>query len=353
MTIPELLFNIETEMLSNMMKELQVGKATPARWKAERLKAMGKLNTTNLKLIKKYESLILTGTVQEVAKAQADSLYRIDTIYKKAIAFGIDIAPPQTKVSEAMQKIQSIYSEQGSSEMNYTMQGLLHGATSGYKEIIEKTTYKYLTGVVTLDKALQDTCTQWIHQKGILPILDSAGREWSPESYSRMILRTNNRNVATKTQMQRNKEYGNDLIEISSHGGARELCAPYQGRIFSQNGKDKSLPPLSSTSISLPAGIFRINCRHDAYPYIKGISVKTFDPMPFNRKEYNLTQQQRRLEVDIRNRKRELDLLKKSGATEKTIVGATTNIKNSQSNMRNFIENTGARRYPARERIIT
>jgi len=52
LTPPELLFQIESDIMRNIISELQVSKATPARWKASRLKAMGKLNTANVNLLK-------------------------------------------------------------------------------------------------------------------------------------------------------------------------------------------------------------------------------------------------------------------------------------------------------------
>ena len=347
LTPPELLFQIESDIMRNIISELQVGKATPARWKASRLKAMGKLNTANVNLLKKYETLLNTGTAAEIKQAQTDALYRIDTIYQKAVP---DLAPPINKISEATQKVTNAFITQGGKDLNYTRQSLLHGANKIYRETIEQASYKYLQGVTTLDQALKETCTKWISQ-GSIAIKDAGGRNWSPESYSRMVLGTNSRQVTTQVSLERNKEWGNDLIEISSHVGAREKCAPYQGHIYT-TGRSKKYHSLSSTSYGEAAGLFGINCRHDSYPFIEGVNSKTFDPMPFNEKEYNLSQAQRHNEVNIRNAKRKLALQKQNGDVA-GIKRATKSVKDEQANMRSFIGKTGRTRHYNRERIFT
>jgi len=348
LTPPELLFQVETGVMQNILSELQKGKTTPALWKADRLKAMGTLNTANIKLIKKYEQALKTGTAEEIKKAQDDALYRIDTIYKRAVKKGASATIAKKGVSEATQKITNAYVSQGGSELNYTLQSLLNNSKAIYKETIEKTSYEFLQGVTTLDQALQKTCSRWIGA-GSLSIKDSAGRDWSPETYGRMILRTNQRQITTQVTLKRNEENGNTLIEVSSHGGARRGCAPYQGKVYT-TGKDKGYPSLSSTSYGEPAGLFGINCRHDSYPFFKGLSSKAFDPKPFNKEEYNLTQEQRRNETAIRNAKRNLELTKANGGD---VTKATAKVKAAQANQRAFINKTGRTRRVNREQLTT
>ena len=335
-------------MMRNIINELNVGKATPARWKAERLKDMGKLNQTNVKLLKRYESILRIGTEAEIKQAQTDALYRMNTIYAKAAP---DLAPSVKGVSKATARITEAYISQGGEGLNYTMQSLLKGSASSYREIIEKTSFNFIHGVDTLDEALSKTVSKWI-TGGNIPIKDAIGRTWSPESYSRMILRTNNRQVATEVTFQRNREFGNTIIEISSHVGAREGCAPYQGHVYDTAGKSKKFPSLASTTYGEPDGIFGINCRHDSYPFIDGVSTKSFDPLPFDEKAYKVTQAQRRAEVNIRDAKRKL-ALEKQNNNPVGIKRANLAVKGAQKDMRNFIDKTGRTRYYARERVFT
>ena len=64
----------------------------------------------------------------------------------------------------------------------------------------------------------------------------------------------------------------------------------YQGRIFSRNGTAGtttdlegnriSYISLSQTSYGEPDGLFGINCGHQQYPFIPGVSIKAYYPYP-------------------------------------------------------------------------
>lgn len=171
-------------------------------------------------------------------------------------------------------------------------------------------------------------CIREFNSKGIPAFVDAAGREWSPEAYINMDIRTTVSNTANAAQDARCDDYGIDLIAISFHPGARPKCAPYQGRIFSRsnqsgiahdgNGKEIHYEPLSSTSYGEPDGLFGINCRHKKYPFIDGVNFQRYFPYDKeeNDKRYKEIQEQRRLERKVRNTKREADMLNEIGDTE-------------------------------------
>src|SRR5690606_668684 len=108
---------------------------------------------------------------------------------------------------------------------------------------------------------------------------------------------------------------GNDLVEVSAHDGARPLCEPYQGRIFSLSGNHPDYPALADTSMGDPAGLFGVNCGHVKYPYIEGISRQRYKPRDpeVNDRQYENSQKQRYLERQIRYAKREQMMLEEIG----------------------------------------
>ena len=81
-------------------------------------------------------------------------------------------------------------------------------------------------------------CIKEMSEKGIPAFVDKLGREWSPEAYINMDIRTTANNVAHQAQFDRMEDYGVDLIEVSSHAGARPKCAEDQGKIFNRKNKD-------------------------------------------------------------------------------------------------------------------
>jgi len=60
-------------------------------------------------------------------------------------------------------------------------------------------------------------------------------------------------------------EQGHDLVKVSTHIGACELCQPWQGKILSITGKTEGYPTLEEAKA---AGLFHPNCRHAYGLYI-------------------------------------------------------------------------------------
>ncbi|MEG0403799.1 MAG: phage minor capsid protein [Anaerorhabdus sp.] len=99
-----------------------------------------------------------------------------------------------------------------------------------------------------------------------------------------------------------------DLVETSSHMGARPSHALWQGQVFSRSGKSKKYPDFrKSTGYGTGEGLCGWNCRHSFYPYFEGlssVSARRYS-MQENERIYNLTQKQRYNERMIRKWKRE------------------------------------------------
>lgn len=68
-----------------------------------------------------------------------------------------------------------------------------------------------------------------------------------------------------------------------------------------------------------------------------------------NSKEYQQSQQQRYLERQIRNAKREKAMLENTGVDKEILKEAQTKISNKQAQLRDFIQETGSTRRPANE----
>ena len=187
-------------------------------------------------------------------------------------------------------------------------------------DVMGKSSAKVVMGHMSLQEATRKTIRE-LARKGIPAFVDKAGREWSPEAYIMMDMRSTLANTARAAQDMRCDQYGIQLIEVSSHMGARPLCAPYQGRIFSRDGSmgittDGAggkiyYTPLSETSFGEPAGLFGINCGHVQYPFAPGINFQRYFPYPKeeNDRRYQQFQRQRAMERDIRATKRECMML--------------------------------------------
>ena len=125
-------------------------------------------------------------------------------------------------------------------------------------------------------------------------------------------------------------DLGIDLVEVTAHGGARPAHAKWQGKCYSLNGR-KVIDGVvyedlrEVTRYGHGDGLKGWNCHHDFHPYVHGTARTWTDKeiealeekkVTYNGKkltEYEATQEQRKLERDIRAAKRKVAALEAVG----------------------------------------
>lgn len=136
----------------------------------------------------------------------------------------------------------------------------------------------------------------------------------------RRAVMTGSNQMSQKLTLEGMKETGNDFVETTAHIGARPGHAKWQGKVFCYSGKNKDYPSFKeSTGYGTGPGLGGWNCRHSFYPFIPGISNRSYtdeelnniDPSPFeyNGKMYTYyeaTQHQRQIERAIRKTRTQL-----------------------------------------------
>lgn len=196
--------------------------------------------------------------------------------------------------------------------------------------------------------------------------IDKKGKQWSAEAYANMYARTNVHKMSIETVDKRNKDYGNDLYIVDKHSGAREKCAPWQGKIISKDnrsgyvedasGKKIKFYPQSTTTYGEPDGLFGINCSHNKVPFIPNVSFANIKPLTKeeieeNKRVYQESQKQRAIERSIRKSKTRAAMFEKIG-DEENFKKEAFKIKQKQSKMREFISSTGRTRRYDREKVV-
>ena len=329
-------------MLANLVRLLTRGSIGSAEWQVRALQSLGLLEQINAATIKAHRD--------EIAKASQDEIRRLAASRLSMVDAASDMAGEVTRLpdlrtaailtrwyAEVARKLDTVYAT------------MLRSAGERYVDTVKTATAKAALGM-SGRKAVAEIVQGWA-DAGLPGFKDAAGREWTPEAYASTLVRSSSTQAATATQFARMDELGEDLVEVSSHIGARPKCAPYQGRIYSLSGKSSVYPPFSSTSYGDPGGLLGINCRHILYPYFPG-TKKTYSPYPEERNDaaYARSQEQRAIERSIRGAKRELDLAQKVG-DEAAIQAAKSKVSERQKVMRGFIDDTGRRRDYDREQI--
>lgn len=352
----EIFLKIEEQILINAARKLRTNKRLIdddiQSWQLDKLNQLGALNEENYMTLAKHSGLALDEVSKMLEQAGYSAVSEIETDMLEAVRRGILSSPGDIKSSESLLNILQGYENHSRDWINMVNTTMLDQSRQQYLNVVQNVTGKVMSGVSTPEQALREAARSW-GQMGVPAMIDKAGREWSTEAYVNMITRTVTTNVTHEMQYARMDEYGVDLIEVSSHAGARPLCAPYQGRIFSRSGTNRNYPAFSETSHGEPAGLFGINCGHFKYPYIPGITERTYFPHEDgveNALIYEQSQSQRHHEREIRKAKREYNMMKEM-KDEKGMEEAKQKVLKKQANMRTFIDNTGRTRQRDRETL--
>jgi hypothetical protein len=184
--------------------------------------------------------------------------------------------------------------------------------------------------------------------RGVTGFTDRSGREWSMSAYTEMSIRTATTRAFNASHLQVMQAAAIDYFTVTSDGHPCPLCFPWQGKILT-DGPDKSGALTADATIeeATAAGLFHPNCRHTLLPVIPGITVLPKQQVwtPEHQQAYDLTQKQRRLELEIRKAKKTLEY----ASSPETRTDARADVRNAQAKMRQFINDTGFLRQSRRE----
>lgn len=176
--------------------------------------------------------------------------------------------------------------------------------------------------------------------------------------------------AAAQYSAQAMVELDTDLVEVTAHAGARDTGKGYenhkawQGKVYSFSGRDKRYPSLIEVcGYGFGGGLAGWNCRHSFYPFVEGVSERTYtdkqlkniDPPPFSyqgRKytAYEATQQQRKIETAIRAQERKLIGLDAAGLDEE-YQNAAIRLRRLRQEYKQFSKAAKLRTKPARTQV--
>ena len=99
---------------------------------------------------------------------------------------------------------------------------------------------------------------QKIQSGNIITITNKNGkqRNYNAKKYAELVTRTRMRESETNATIQTAATLGSDLVQVSSHNTVCDICAQYEGKIYSINGVSKDFPRLEESPPYHP------HCRH-------------------------------------------------------------------------------------------
>lgn len=350
-----------------------------SKWRIRQLARAGRFDKRAAAIIAGYSEVEGGQAMDAVLTAAETEMGYLDNAVQAANAAGLSEYFSDIPAEESALGAAKAFQRQAASGLNLVNTVMGYKAKSAYVnavnaiyrdtsegrqgalDIMGKGAAKAVSGQMSLQEATRKTIRE-LAQKGIPAFVDKRGREWSPEAYVMMDMRSTLGNTARAAQNARCDEYNIQLIEVSSHMGARPLCATYQGRIFSRDGSKGVTTdgaggkiyytPLSETSYGQPAGLFGINCGHVQYPFVPGINFQRYFPYPKeeNDRRYMQFQQQRAMERGIRAAKRECMMLQEVGDTE-GLQKASLRLRNQREKYRAYCKETGLKQHNDRTQV--
>ena len=350
-----------------------------SKWRIRQLARAGRFDKRAAAIIAGYSEIEDGQAMDAVLTAAETEIGYLDNAVQAANAAGLSEYFSDIPAEDSALGAAKAFQKQAASDLNLVNTVMQYKAGSAYVnavnaiyrdtaegrqgalDIMGKGAAKAVSGQMSLQEATRKTIRE-LAQKGIPAFVDKRGREWSPEAYVMMDMRSTLGNTARAAQNARCDEYNIQLIEVSSHMGARPLCAPYQGRIFSRDGSKGVTTdgaggkiyytPLSETSYGQPAGLFGINCGHVQYPFVPGINFQRYFPYPKeeNDRRYMQFQQQRAMERGIRATKRECMMLQEVGDTE-GLQKASLRLRNQREKYKAYCKETGLKQHNDRTQV--
>lgn len=360
----EIYSQVEQDIVSDIARRiLKTGYITEtAQWQIEKAQEFGYFQGDVEEILAKA-----TGkTKKEISKLMKEAgtlaLERDDEIYREAGLNPIALAKSPALKAVLLQGIDDTIALLG----NFT-HTTAQMATLAYNNLLDRCYLQIISGAydpnTAIKMAIKDIATQ-----GINKIAYPSGVEQSVESSVRRAVTTGINQSVSKLQIARMDEMECDLVEVSSHGGARPEHAVWQGQIYSRSGKSKKYPDfVSSTGYGTGAGLCGWNCYHTFYPYFEGLSTRTFSKDPAadagkdNDEMYEQQQKQRTYERRVRESKKECVTFNAAmeACTDPELkeelrqefVRASVKLKNREANLEHFLNKTRRTREREREQV--
>ena len=366
--------------LARHFKRIAAGSPFTGAWdyQIRMLAQVGQIRDETVKIL--FDSLAgedaaLQGLLTETI---ASAVEKVEPELQRAVDAGLLTGNPAPIMAPNQTQAFQAYYKQSVDKMNLVNTTMLQSTLDVYQNtvsditnrmrqaqvILDEETGQVVSGVTTLNQAIRDGVDRMV-QNGITGFVDSTGRRWTPETYVNMDIRTTLANTGRAAVFEQMESFGDDLYCVSWHDGARPLCYPWQGKVISRSGWTGEVEDLdgnkvhvyaqNETSYGEAAGLFGINCGHYPMPFIPGLS-KARQPEQNeeeNKKAYEESQQQRAFERDLRDKKRDLDVLKAQGAPEDEIKAQRAKVSEARDNLDQFCADTGRSRRSGRERTPT
>lgn len=299
---------VEDDILEDISKRLakNAGALTEtARWQILKVREMGILQTDISKVLAKATASSEKSMYALVVSSCSKALAFDDAIYIKA-----GYAPIPLAQSQALMDVIAAGIRKTNGLIRNFTNTTAQTASMAFENALDRAYLQVSTGAFSYTESLNRVIKD-LAEKGIEKIAYPSGHVDRMDVAARRALITGLNQTTAELQLARMDELETDLIETSSHAGARPTHAVWQGQVFSKSGRGKYENFYDATGYGTGDGLCGWNCYHSFFPYFEGISQRAFERDPSarlgksNDQVYEESQKQRYFERRIRDARRE------------------------------------------------
>lgn len=328
LTYNKIMRELEEDIIVDIANRiLATGEITAtADWNIFRLHQLGKSKWWIRRRIRKTTKLTLLEVRRLYKETFAKEYVRDEKLYK---IFGAKIVSFKDN-KELQQSITAAINNCGKQLENITKASGFSVSIGGKKQYtdvhkyfaneLDKSIISVQNGLSTADKETIRVVKQMC-ASGFQTVTYDSGVTRSVESAVRMCVMTGLTQITAQVNESNAEQLGTDKFEVSCHGNARPSHMEWQGRVWTKEQL------VSVCGLGTATGLCGINCYHQYFPFIDGISERSYSDEELDKmiedstktKKYNgveytpyeATRRMRFLERNIRKQQKQINILER------------------------------------------
>lgn len=340
MLLDEPMKELENRIMSDIIRRIKInGEITRgADWQITRLQQLGMSMQDIQAAIQSSLDLSENDMKQMYADIVEKGYARDETLYK---AVGKQMIP--FKDNYGLQQLISATAVQTHSELKNITQSLGFAVRQPdgklkflpvadyYQKTLDSAMFDIASGGFDYNTVLKRVVSE-LTNSGLRTVDYATGWSNRVTVAARRAVMTGMSQLTSKVNEDNSRQLGTDHFEVSWHSGARPEHQEWQGKVYSREELE------TICGLGTVTGLCGANCYHDYYPFIPGISERTYTDeqleqmnaeenvkREFGGKEYTkyeALQRQRRLETTMRAQRQQIRLLQEGNASEDDIITA-------------------------------
>ncbi|MFJ3537047.1 phage minor capsid protein [Streptomyces sp. NPDC090109] len=345
----------ELALIDRVTRALAEGLDSP-RWVDLKLAALGNLRAAIEEIITALQA-DASGAIHQALTEAYDRGQQAAILELGAVATGPALAAAEAvPAAAAVDRLAAaLVQETGAAHLRMLRTGL-----DVYRTVVAEASAAPLLGATTRREAAGRALARFA-DKGVTGFVDRTGRAWNLTSYVEMATRSAVGRAAVEAHTDRLAAAQVDLVVVSDAPEECDRCKPWEGKVLRREGVSGSgvvevehateddrmvrVRVAGSLPEARAAGLLHPNCRHTVSVFLPGVTRPR--PKPLSRTTYEQTQEQRRMERQVRAWKRRAA----AALDEERRKAANARVRAYQGRIRELVAETGLPRKSHREQI--